>query len=64
MVEWRRLNYLESVGEINKHNPARTIFATSTVQANCSNHIDSTALDKIGVSSEFEYLKTFSDGCV
>jgi hypothetical protein len=55
------MNYLEPVREINEHNSARAVLAASAIQANCSNHIDPTALDEIGTGSKFKDLKTLLD---
>jgi hypothetical protein len=56
------LDYLEFFGEINEHNVARFHLTASGIQANGSDHIDSTALNEVGAGSEFEDLKAFIDG--
>jgi hypothetical protein len=55
------LNYLKPVREINQHDTTTLFVATSSVQANRSNHIYPTTLDKVSIGSKFEEVMTCVD---
>jgi hypothetical protein len=57
----KRRAYLDFVGKINKHNSTRLLLSTGSIQANSSDHIHTTPLDKIRSSGKFKNLKAVVD---
>ena len=61
LKEEKLVTYLKFIGKINKHNSARLLLATSSVQADSRDHVHAAALNEIVIGSKFEDLDTTID---
>jgi len=61
LKEEKLVTYLKFIGKINKHNSARLLLATSSVQADSRDHVHAAALNEIVIGSKFEDLDSTVD---